>query len=189
MKRAFDIFFAIILIVILLPLFLLVSLLVKSSSKGSIFFTQDRIGRDLKIFKMYKFRTMIMGADKAGPYFTKKNDVRITKIGKFLRITSIDELPQIFNVILGDMSFVGPRPNVAAQEKQYSKKDWIEIHRVLPGITGLAQINGRTNSTHEQQLADNLEYVRNHNFFLDIKIIIKTGLQLFSVFFNRTRIN
>jgi lipopolysaccharide/colanic/teichoic acid biosynthesis glycosyltransferase len=141
-KRIFDVAASIIGLIVLFPFFIIIAILIKLNDKGPIFYKQKRIGQNFKPFELLKFRTMVVNADKMGPAVTKDGDPRITKIGKFLRKTKLDELPQLWNVIRGDMSIVGPRPEV---EKyiQYYENDYKEILKVKPGITDYATIKFR----------------------------------------------
>jgi lipopolysaccharide/colanic/teichoic acid biosynthesis glycosyltransferase len=138
-KRIFDIFFSSFGILALLPLFLLISILIKITSKGPVFFVQKRVGKNGKLFNLYKFRTMFLNAEKMGASITSKDDKRITKIGFFLRKYKIDEFPQLFNVLKGDISFVGPRPELQ-KFVEYYKNDYEEILKIKPGITDYAAI-------------------------------------------------
>ena len=138
-KRLFDIIFSGVLLILLSPLFLLISLLIKITSKGNVIFYQKRMGKDGRLFNIYKFRTMIVGADKMGSHLTGKDDHRITGFGKILRKTKLDELPQFINVLKGDMSVVGPRPEVEDFRDSYSGK-YSEILKIRPGITDTASI-------------------------------------------------
>lgn len=173
-KRLFDLLMSIVLIIIISPLLILISLLIKLTSQGSIIFKQKRVGKDEKEFVIYKFRTMVKDAENKGSgYRVLKNDNRITKIGKILRKTSLDELPQLFNVLKGDMSLVGPRPTlkfIAEEYDEYQKNRF----NMKPGITGLAQINGRQKLNWEEKIKYDLEYIKNYSFYLDIKILFKT---------------
>ena len=143
-------------------------------SKGSPFFKQKRVGKDGLLFFMFKLRSMENNAEKLGPYFTQKNDPRITRVGKLLRKTSLDEVPQIFNVLCGQMSFIGPRPNSPIQESFYTELQWKKRHSIRPGITGLSQCMKRSLATHEERVTLDLEYVDRVSFVLDMTIIIKT---------------
>tara|TARA_B100001996_G_scaffold381993_1_gene372677 strand:- start:3196 stop:3798 length:603 start_codon:yes stop_codon:yes gene_type:complete len=188
-KRLIDIFLSLIALVFLSPFLLVISFLIKLDSRGSILFSQVRIGKNLKRFKIFKFRTMYQDQSSHGDIVnnkdlskarseyktTEKNDPRITKIGEFLRKYSIDELPQIFNIIIGDMSVVGPRPDVPAQEADYSNRQWVKRHAVKPGLTGLAQINSRNKKfDHNLRIALDIWYTKKNNFCLDILIILRT---------------
>ena len=179
MKRAFDILFSLTLIIFLFPIFLIVSILIKIDSQGSIFFKQERVGVNGNIFIIYKFRSMVKDAEYLGSSRTHASDKRITKIGKFIRTTSIDELPQLINVIIGDMSIVGPRPNLLEQKNEYSLDDWKKRNSIRPGIIGLAQALKRSNASHEERTRLDLMYVDNHSFRYDFQIIIQTIKQVF----------
>lgn len=158
-------------LIILIPIFLVISILIKIDSRGPIIFKHKRLGKNCEPIYVWKFRTMVENAINLGPEWTAKNDKRITKLGKILRSTSLDELPQIINIIKGDMSLIGPRPD------SYTKAP-TEIQkmrtRILPGLTGLAQVNGRSSLTREEKEKYDLEYIEKYNFILDLKIIIKT---------------
>lgn len=173
-KKLIDFIVSFILLLILLIPFGLIAILIKIDSKGNVFYRQIRIGQNCKEFKIFKFRTMVSNADQLGGYSTVKNDIRITKLGQFLRKTSLDELPQIVNVILGDMSLIGPRPDVPAQMENYTKYEWINRHNVKPGISGLAQCRNRHNITNSGRKKYDLFYNRKLNFILDLKIILWT---------------
>lgn len=171
-KRLFDIFFAISLIIILSPLLLLVGFTLTTESGNNIIFKQLRMGQNKKEFFIYKFRTMVMNADKIGPTSTAINDKRITTIGATLRKYSIDELPQLFNVIKGDMSIVGYRPGVRDNYKDI--EDERSFFSIKPGITGYAQINGRSNLNLEQVRFWEEKYIKEVSFFVDLLVIFKT---------------
>lgn len=174
LKTLFDRLTALLaLSVLLVPVFIPVWLLIRCTSPGAAIYSQTRIGKGCKPFNLYKFRSMVTGADKQG-YQTQMVDSRITPVGNILRKTSLDELPQLFNVLKGDMSLVGPRPDTPMQESGYKPEDWRLRHSVRPGITGLAQVNGRSNIGTEERLAYDLEYARNTNLWLDIIILLKT---------------
>ena len=193
-KSLFDILFSLIILVTLIPLFLIIALLIKLSSRGSIFFLQERIGKNNVPFNCIKFRTMypeakdilqnLLNKDaKIKKEFEEthkiKNDPRITTIGKLLRKTSLDELPQFFNVLRNEMSIVGPRPIVKAEKKKYGK-NLIKVLSIKPGITGLWQVSGRNNLTYKKRVMLDLNYVRNYNLLMDIRILIRTfGVILF----------
>ncbi|MGF3114055.1 sugar transferase [Facklamia sp. P12937] len=171
-KPIFDFIISFFLIIVLLPIFLLISILIKIDSKGPIFYIQTRLGKNKKQFKIYKFRTMVIDAGKLGPEYTKSNDTRITKAGKFLRKTSLDELPQLFNVLKGDMSLVGFRPGTL---KNYNNDDLNStLFSVKPGITGLAQVNGRSSISTEQKRKYEILYSKTISFKQDINILLKT---------------
>ena len=170
-KYLFDKVFALSLLIILLPFLVLIFLILMIHHSGSPLFMQTRVGLNEKFFKIIKFRTMNTKRDKNGMLLD--DSFRITKIGKFLRKFSIDELPQIFNVLLGNMSFVGPRPLLPEYLSLYNKNQK-KRHNVKPGITGLAQIMGRNNISWKQKFDFDIEYVRKQNFFLDVNIILKS---------------
>lgn len=174
-KRIFDIIGAFSLLLLALPLFALIGIVIKINSPGEIFFKQIRIGRERMPFSIYKFRTMIKNAEflGAGLYFEGENDLRITPVGKFLRNYSLDELPELWNVLKGDMSLVGPRPTLPAVVQNFTS---YHLGRLVmkPGITGWAQINGRNNLTWSQRIALDLWYINNYSFWLDLKILVKT---------------
>ena len=178
-KRILGLIFSLVGFIILIPIFLIISILIKLTSKGPIFFKQERIGRNGKVFNMYKFRTMIVNAENIGDGIRvrSKNDPRITKIGKILRRTSLDELPQLINVIKGDMSLVGPRPPVTYHPyngynnyPENAKKRFI----VRPGLTGLSQIKYRNGVSWDKRIEIDVKYTENISFLEDIKIILAT---------------
>lgn len=178
-KRILGLIFSLVGFIILIPIFLIISILIKLTSKGPIFFKQERIGRNGKVFNMYKFRTMIVNAENIGDGIRvrSKNDPRITKIGKILRRTSLDELPQLINVIKGDMSLVGPRPPVTYHPyngynnyPENAKKRFI----VRPGLTGLSQIKYRNGVSWDKRIEIDVKYTENISFLQDIKIILAT---------------
>ncbi len=174
MKRLVDILVALIILVVLSPLLVIAGLMIRFESNGPVFFRQNRVGLDGKLFSICKFRSMFVSSDLDASYNTQHNDPRITRVGHFIRATSIDELPQLFNVLKGEMSVVGPRPDLEIQERDYSAEDWRLRNSVRPGMTGLAQVNGRSNISLEDRLHYDLLYARTHNFLLDTRIILKT---------------
>lgn len=190
LKRAMDFIFALMGLVLLSPLFLIISILIKlEDPKGSIFFYQTRIGKDEKSFPMYKFRSMVSNAEElleelldqneiSGAMFKMKEDPRITKIGKFIRRTSIDELPQLWNVIRGEMSLVGPRPALPREVDQYSSYDKLRLS-VIPGCTGLWQVSGRNKLSFYEMVELDLKYIEQRGIITDIKIILHTVRVLF----------
>ncbi|WP_404468976.1 sugar transferase [Sutcliffiella horikoshii] len=177
-KRFFDIIFSIFSIVLLSPLFILAILLVKfESPSGPIFYGQKRLGKYNKEFTIKKFRTMVVDAEKyTGPILATSDDVRITKSGKFLRMTRIDELPQLFNVLKGDMAIVGPRPEREIFIKEYEEKHEGYQYRntVKPGITGVAQVMGKYSTSVEDKLRYDLYYIRNYSIWLDFLLLLRT---------------
>ncbi len=188
-KRCFDIFFSLFGIMLLLLLFLFIAIAIKCSSKGPVLFKQERVGKHGKTFKIWKFRSMVVNAEAKGMQITTDGDNRITKVGKFIRKTKIDELPQLFNVLSGKMSFVGPRPEVPKYVAMYNAEQ-MRVLSVKPGITDLASIEFR----NENDLLDgdedperkyikeimpaklelNLKYIEKAGFFYDIGLIFKT---------------
>ncbi|MCX7904019.1 MAG: sugar transferase [Caloramator sp.] len=175
-KRLFDFLFSLILLIVLSPLFLIIAVLIKLDSEGEVFFRQERAGLNGRPFMIYKFRTMVKNAEKIGDgYYTGENDPRITRIGKFLRKTSLDELPQLINILKGEMSVIGPRPTLMYQVEKY---DDFQRKRLLmrPGVTGLAQVNGRNSLSWPERIKYDVYYVENWNIWMDIKIFFKTFL-------------
>ncbi|OVE80404.1 hypothetical protein BVY02_00240 [bacterium J17] len=174
LKRVFDLVIALCLGLLLVIPCILIAILIRIDSPGSPIFRQRRIGQKGQIFTMYKFRSMVSGADEIGPYSTAPGDSRITKFGAFLRRTSLDELPQLWNIIRGDMSLIGPRPDVPAQRTNYNDREFLERHAVRPGVTGLAQVSNRHGGTEELRKKYDIFYARKLSLALDIKIGLKT---------------
>lgn len=174
MKRVLDVVLSLAALVMLWPLLLLVGLCIVVETGWPVIFFQNRMGVGGVPFEMYKFRSMVRNAANIGPYFTNKNDARITLVGRFIRRTSIDELPQILNVLKGDMSIVGPRPDVAVQRGLYSDAEWTLRCSVRPGITGLAQVELRSTGTDAERLDLDLQYVVEHSFLMDVLIMWRT---------------
>ncbi len=184
-KRILDVIISTIGLVLLSPIFLLIAAIIKTDSKGPVIYAHKRIGKDGKEIKIYKFRTMYENADEMIKEFTEeqmkewkenfklKDDPRITKVGKFLRKTSLDELPQIVNIIKGELSIVGPRPVIDEELEKYGENK-AKFLSVTPGLTGFWQANGRSDTTYEQRMQMELYYVDNYNFKLDFQIFIKT---------------
>ncbi|ALA53340.1 sugar transferase [Shouchella clausii] len=189
-KRTLDIVASLIGMVVLFPSLVLVALLIKiEDPKGPIFFKQTRVGKDGKQFSMYKFRSMVSNAEDlledlldnnevSGLMFKMKDDPRVTKVGKFIRKTSIDELPQLLNVLKGDMSLVGPRPPLPREVAEYSTYHKQRL-LVKPGCTGVWQVSARNSVGFEEMVKLDLEYMENRNIILDLKIIFKTAVILF----------
>lgn len=176
-KRFMDIVLSIIGLIIISPILLIVSLAIKIDSKGPVIFKQERIGKDGKVFKIYKFRSMVVGAEKMGTgVYSKKGDSRVTRVGKFIRMTSIDELPQLVNILKGEMSFIGPRPVLTYHPWKYEEYTPEQLKRfvVRPGVTGLAQIHGRKQVEWEKRIKYDVEYVEKLSLWLDIKIFFIT---------------
>ncbi|HNZ91940.1 MAG TPA: sugar transferase [Acidovorax sp.] len=170
MKRAMDTVLAFLALCALSPLLLAAALAIAVETGLPVLFRQTRVGLNGRTFGMFKFRSMVKNAPSIGPYFTQTDDPRITRVGRFIRRTSIDELPQLINVLRGDMSLVGPRPDVPAQRSLYSAEDWAQRCSVRPGITGLAQALYRSDSTEVQRLEADLRYTREASLWLDLKI-------------------
>jgi exopolysaccharide biosynthesis polyprenyl glycosylphosphotransferase len=183
-KRLFDIIFSFVWFVITVVLFPFVALVIKLDSSGHIFYTQKRIGKEGKIFKLYKFRTMVENAEQDGPQWAQPNDPRVTRIGKVLRKLYLDEFPQFYNILKGDISFVGPRPERPEfVEKLKEEIPYYDIrHLIKPGFTGWAQINyhyGASVEEAKEKLQYDLYYIKNRNFFMDLGIILKTVRMIF----------
>lgn len=188
-KRIIDIVASFTGLIVLFPLMLVVSILIKLESKGEVIFKQKRVGLNGREFDMYKFRSMVVNAEElkeklaaqnemSGPMFKMKDDPRVTKVGKFIRKTSLDELPQLWNVLKGDMSLVGPRPSLPKEVAQF--EDW--MHRrleVKPGLTCYWQVSGRNNIDFEDWMKLDIKYVDERNLWIDIKLIFKTVFVLF----------
>ncbi|MBS7361552.1 MAG: sugar transferase [Clostridia bacterium] len=187
-KRLLDIMFSFIGIVVASPVLAIVALAVKLDSKGPVIFKQERLGKDGKVFLIYKFRSMCVGAEKMGSgQYSFKGDSRITRVGKIIRATSLDELPQFFNIIKGDMSFIGPRPTLTYHP--WKLEEYTDFQRrrfeVRPGITGLAQVNGRKKIDWVDRIKYDVEYVDNMSLALDCKILFKTVVNVFMMKDNR----
>jgi len=179
-KYTMDFIISLIGLIVLLPLLIIISLLIKISSKGPILFKQKRVGKNKNIFTIYKFRTMRIDTPKDTPtHMLKDPDKYITKIGKFLRKTSLDELPQIINIFKGEMSIVGPRPALWNQDDLIAEREKYGVNKLRPGLTGWAQINGRDELEIPIKAALDGEYVKKQSLFFDIKIFFKT---IFSIF-------
>lgn len=193
-KRFFDILFSSLILILGLPIFFLIALIVRFSSKGWVIYSQERVGRGGRPFKCYKFRSMYPDADTRlkellnnSPMLQEewdknhklKNDPRVTPIGRFLRKTSLDELPQFWNVLKGDLSIVGPRPVVKAEIQKHFKEKALFIFSIRPGLTGLWQVSGRSNTSYEERIKMDEEYVRTRSFLLDLKLVFLTIPALF----------
>lgn len=170
-KRILDIISSLLAIIVLSPLLGVLTVIGAFEMKGNPFFTQKRPGKDEKIFKLVKFRTMTNAKDENGELLSDAE--RLTKYGKFLRNTSLDELPELFNILKGDMSVIGPRPLLVEYLSYYNQREK-HRHDVRPGLTGLAQVNGRNSLDWEHRFECDVEYVENLNFFSDVKILLKT---------------
>lgn len=174
-KRFLDILISLFGLIILSPVFLIVAILVRIKLGSPVFFKQERPGKDEKIFKLYKFRSMSNKKDENGKLLPDKE--RLTRFGKILRSTSLDELPELFNILKGDMSLIGPRPLAVSYLPYYNEKEK-HRHDVRPGLTGLAQINGRNALNWEERFKYDIEYVNNITFMNDIKIFFKTFIKV-----------
>lgn len=189
LKRGFDFIFALLGLILIFPVLIIIAILIKLDSKGPILFVQERVGQHNKTFNIYKFRTMYVKSQKKGLLTIGDNDARVTKVGYFLRKYKIDEFPQLLNIIKGDMSFVGPRPELRYYVNFYSPEDLI-IFKLKPGITGLASLEYRNevellkkaddperyfiNTIIPDKLRYNKLYLKKRNFFFDLKLILKT---------------
>ena len=188
-KRITDIVCSLGGLIVLSPILLIIAIAIKMDSKGPIFFKQDRVGKDERIFSIYKFRSMVVNAEElkkslekenemSGPMFKIKKDPRITRVGRFIRKTSIDELPQLINVLKGDMSLVGPRPSLPKEVEAF--EPWMkERLTVLPGLTCIWQVSGRNNIPFKEWMELDIKYVRERSYLLDLKLIFKTFFVLF----------
>ncbi len=173
-KKLIDFIAAFIGVILSAPLLLVIALSIKLAGRGPVFFCQERLGKNAEIFKLYKFRTMVPGAINIGMGLTTtENDPRITLIGRFLRKTSLDELPQLFNVIRGDISLVGPRPAVPQHLEYYGQFERKRL-QMRPGITGLAMVKGRASIPWSKRIEYDIEYVEKFSLWLDVKVLINT---------------
>jgi lipopolysaccharide/colanic/teichoic acid biosynthesis glycosyltransferase len=184
-KRSMDMTISLFALFFFIPLFILIGIGIKlEDPHGKVFFRQQRVGKDGKIFNMYKFRSMVANAEKlkqqllaqnevSGAMFKMKNDPRVTKIGRFLRKTSIDELPQLWNVFIGEMSLVGPRPPLQSEVDEYTSYDMLRL-TVTPGCTGLWQVSGRSTIGFREMVELDLKYIQNRSIANDILILVKT---------------
>ena len=174
-KRIFDFMYALIGLIVLMPLFALIGFFIKIESRGPIFFIQRRIGKDKKEFNMLKFRTMRRDTpDNVPTHQMKEPGKYITRVGKVLRKTSLDELPQFINILKGDMSFVGPRPALYNQDDLVNEREKYGVHRVLPGVTGWAQVNGRDTLPIPDKAILDGEYIKQFGLWTDAKLLVKT---------------
>lgn len=188
-KRFIDIFLSLVILILFSPIMIIISVIIKLDSKGPIIFKQKRIGKNGKVFEIYKFRSMCVGAETKGSgVYSGKNDARVTKIGKILRATSLDELPQAVNILKGDMSFIGPRPPLTYHPWKYEEytNEQKKMFDVRPGLTGWAQINGRKGVEWHKRIEMNVWYVENISFLLDLKIFFGT---FFKVLGNADNVN
>ncbi len=174
MKRIIDFIIGILGVIILSPLFLFISVCILIYDGTPVFFKQTRVGKDNKEFRIYKFRTMKNGTGDIATKSLKDANKKITSVGKILRVTSIDEIPQLFNLINGTMSLVGPRPLIPGEKEIRKLREKHNVYSVMPGITGWAQVNGRDEITDEEKVLLDEEYVKKHNLLFDIKILFLT---------------
>ncbi len=174
MKRVFDFISSLIAMIILSPIFLILMIIIKLTSEGPIFFKQRRIGKDNEEFKILKFRTMRIDTPNVATHLLENPEQYITSIGKLMRKTSLDELPQLFNILKGEMSFVGPRPALYNQYDLIEMRTKVGVSKLIPGLTGWAQINGRDEIPLEEKVRLDKEYLEIRGFWLDIKIIFLT---------------
>lgn len=182
-KRVIDFVGSLVGSIIISPILIIIALLIKLTSKGPVLFKQERLGKDGKTFKILKFRTMVVNAEKIGDglFVRTEQDNRITKIGKLLRATSLDELPQLWNVVVGDMSLVGPRPPVPHHPHKYEEYSVFQKKRfeIKPGMTGLTQVTVRNSVPWDERIPVDVKYVETFNVWLDIKILFKTVRKIF----------
>lgn len=189
LKKIFDVSISFISLILLSPIFLILAILVKLDSKGPVFYAHKRKGKNRSDIKIYKFRTMYSNADEIFQSFTTEqkeeyyknfkldNDPRVTKLGGFLRKTSLDELPQLLNVLKGDLSLIGPRPIVEKEISKYGEYA-DKFFSVIPGITGYWQANGRSDTSYDERIQMDMYYIDNRSFMMDIKIILKTVISV-----------
>lgn len=183
LKRFVDIVMSLLILLLVWPIFLIIALLIKIDSKGPVIFKQQRIGKGGKVFNIYKFRSMCVGAEKTGSgVYSDKNDARVTRIGKFLRATSLDELIQVVNILKGDMSFIGPRPPLTYHPwpiEEYTEEQK-KMFNVRPGVTGWAQVHGRKDVEWNKRIELNVWYVEHLSMWTDIKIVFMTVFKVFT---------
>jgi len=189
-KRIADLFFSFVALVVLSPLFLIIAIIQKLTSAGPVIYGHERVGKDGKLFKLYKFRSMYDKAEeKEKRFWTEKNDSRITPFGNFLRKTNMDELPQFWNILIGNMSIVGPRPEQPKFVEKFNKEipGYFKRHRIKSGLTGWAQVNGLKGDTSiSERVRYDTFYIENWSLWFDLKIIIKTGgLVLHEIFIGK----
>ena len=180
MNRFLDVTISLVILVILSPLFLIIGIMIKLNSKGPVFFTQMRLGRNNELFKFYKFRTMKIGTPDVSTDKLDNSKSYVTLIGKFLRKSSLDELPQLINILKGDMTFVGPRPALYNQYELKEMRTRAKVHVLLPGVTGWAQINGRDNNDDYKKTVHDVYYLKNKSLAFDVKILFRTVFKVIS---------
>ena len=180
MKRIFDLFFGVILLVLLVIMMLFIAIVIRLTSKGPSLYWSDRVGKNNKIFKMPKFRSMLIDTPAVATHLLDNPDSYLSPIGGFLRFSSLDELPQLFSILKGDMSFVGPRPALFNQEDLIALRTEKGVVELLPGITGWAQVNGRDELSIPDKVALDVEYLNHQSFWFDMKILWMTFLKVMS---------
>jgi exopolysaccharide biosynthesis polyprenyl glycosylphosphotransferase len=175
-KRVFEIVFSIVFLIVTFPVLLLIAIAIKLESKGPIFYRQERLGLHGKTFYVLKLRSMRTDAEKNGPQWAEKNDPRVTRVGRFIRKTRIDELPQLINILRGDMSLIGPRPERPCFTEQFAREipGFKNRLTVKPGLTGWAQVNGGYEATPREKFEMDMYYIRNQSLALDMKILLRT---------------
>lgn len=182
-KRIFDVLGSLLILIVFSPILLIVSIAIKIDSKGPVIFKQERVGKGGRVFRIYKFRSMCVNAEHTGTgVYSEKGDARVTRVGKFLRASSIDELPQAINILKGDMSFVGPRPPLTYHPwkiDEYTEEQF-RMFEVRPGITGWAQVNGRKKVEWNERIRLNVWYVDHVSLWLDLKIMFRTVFKVVS---------
>ena len=178
MKRIFDLFFGVILLLSLLIIMLFIAIVIRLTSKGPSLYWSDRVGKNNKIFKMPKFRSMLIDTPAVATHLLDNPDSYLSPIGGFLRFSSLDELPQLFSILKGDMSFVGPRPALFNQDDLIALRTEKGVDKLLPGITGWAQVNGRDELSIPDKVALDVEYLKRKSFWFDIKILWMTFLKV-----------
>src|SRR5699024_6211709 len=175
-KRLLDIIFSLLLLICLSPIMLITAILVRVKLGSPVIFTQDRVGLNNKVFKLYKFRSMTNEVNEDGELLPK--DARLTRFGRLIRSTSLDELPELWNILKGDMSFIGPRPLLVEYLPRYNKEQ-IKRHNVRPGLTSYTAVNGRASLSWKERFEIDVKYVNNMSFFLDVEILLKTFITVF----------
>lgn len=178
MKRTFDFFISLLTLLIFSPLMLFIATLVKCTSRGPVLYWSDRVGKDNKIFSMPKFRTMQVGTPAVATHLLVNTKSHLTPVGSFLRKTSFDELPQLWSILVGNMSFVGPRPALFNQEDLIALRTQFGVHELVPGLTGWAQVNGRDELLIPAKVQYEVEYLNKQSFFFDLKIVCLTFLKV-----------
>lgn len=175
-QRIMDIVVSLLTLIVGIPLIIIFSILIVLETPGPAFYTQERLGKDGKVFNLYKLRSMVIDAEKNGAQWASKDDKRISKVGKVIRKARIDELPQLFNVLKGDMSFIGPRPERQIFVEEFSKEmpEFVERLQVKPGLTGWAQVNGGYDLSPREKWELDMYYINNRSFKLDMIIMLKT---------------